>query len=234
MDLNLLAVLGTLGGVVLGFFLNLVTTYFQQRKEDKRLLRRALFNLLNLYNIIIPPEFGEASSLMQEWIRSHDPNVANIYDSERLQEELRKLLEPMIVPFKEDALRRMSVTYESAILDISQIDPLLAYTLSGRSRVQTDLRHFLESLQKINQPSPNGDDTKQISAIIGEMKKFYDTQLSKRIEFDIISVAKRIGFLARIRTSRLLNNVKGQTDPELISKYFEHIDEAIKRSQQMK
>jgi len=60
MDFAIIAVTGTLGGTLLGFALNELSSYLCYSREDKRLLRDALFNLLNLHHYTSPPELTHA------------------------------------------------------------------------------------------------------------------------------------------------------------------------------
>ncbi len=231
MDAGIVSVFGVLGGVLLGFLLNEITAHLRQRGEDKRRLRRALFNLMNLHHLTAPPNLTQASSTLHEWIQSNDPDTANSYTTEQLREFLQQFIEPLVVPLRQEALQSLCGSYEQTIVDIATIDPLLAFSLSGRSRTQSDIRRYLSSVETLfGTGTPAPEDSGDIAGITAAARDFYDSHLRDTLEDDIRAVARRIGRITRFRVYRFLKRKRVEADIELKQKLFALLDELVSRT----
>ena len=230
MDDRIIAIVGALGGVLLGFLLNEISALLRQRGEDKRQLRRALFNLMNLHYLTSPLELRNASSMLHEWIQSKDPNVAKSFTTEQLRLYLHQFLESMITPLRQEAIQSLSASYEQTIENIATVDPLLAFSLSGRSRAQSDVRRYLSSVETLCGTAFSAAEvTGDQSAMFDAAREFYDTDLREVLENDIRAVGRRIGWITRFRVYRFMKQRRAMSNPELKGKLFALLDELQSR-----
>ena len=116
MDSNVFAVFGTLVAVSLGFLLNEVSTLLRRRREDKRILRRALFRLIDLHHLISPFDSDRASSVLRDWIQSKDPLSAATINLVELNEMFNDIFDTFVTPLQQKSINDMKEFYEKAFI----------------------------------------------------------------------------------------------------------------------
>ncbi len=231
MDTSVVVVIGTLGGVSLGFILNEIAGLIKQRRDDKRLLRRALFRLLDLHHLTSPIKIKQISSMIYDWIHSKDPDATNEISIQELHEITQQIIEISFAPLQREALNDVSEYYEKSIADIAEINPLLAFRLSGRSRIQADINQYSESVFSLLQ-NENGDDEMITKDMLIATKEFYNNELNDTLEYDIKRVAKQISVLMNYRIYRFLRNKNKNVDPGIRQVLFQQLDSLLAKIQQ--
>lgn len=226
MDSNLLAVIGTLGGVSLGFILNEIAGLWKQRREDRRLLRRALFRLIDLHHTISPFDSEQVSLALHNWIQSKDPNSADKIDPIELNSMFKNVIETFVTPIKLESLDDMKESYEKAVLDIAEIYPLLAFSLSGRSRYPSVMDRYFESVSPLL-PQENINYEKSSEVLISATKNILNNQLRNTLENDIRKVAKKIGLWTKYSINKYLKNKNKEFDSEFRQKIIKHLDDIL-------
>ncbi|MCP4684890.1 MAG: hypothetical protein GY867_05505 [bacterium] len=215
MDTGIIALIGALGGTLLGFGLNELSYLLRCSRMDKRLLREALFNLLNLHHYTAPKELGPLISELEQWLKSQGSLSEPIPSSEQLSEALRLIIVPLVEPLREEAMVSLCGTYEQAVAKIAAIDPLLAFSLSGRSRAKSDMQRYLDSVQTLFEPEPTAvEGEAEMLRMLTAARDVSDSQLRSLLEDDIKAVAKRIGIGMRISVKRHLKRANAELNPE--------------------
>ena len=205
MDKSVIIEMSSLGGVALGFMLNEIAGLIKQRRDDKRLLRRALFRLLDLHHFISPIKIKELSSMLYDWIHSKDPISAGKISPQELHDITQQILAISFAPIHKEALKNISDDYEKSIVDIAEINPILAFKLSGRSRIQTDISQYLKSAYSLFQNENQEDEIIAKNMLIAT-KEFYNDELYNTLGDDIKKVAKQISVFQRYKIYSLSQN----------------------------
>jgi hypothetical protein len=228
MNAGFIALVSALGGVVLGFILNEFHILLVIHRDDKRRLRGALFSLLNFRHLITPLDFKVLGSVVMEWARDRKPNEVSEMTDQALQEVLRRLIQPIITSIREKDLEKMSESYEKAMEDIATIDPILAYSLSGRSRVPANFRQYVDSLEaRFRSDVITDNNNKTIDIAIDSAKVSHAEDLHHMVEDDIRKIAKRIGIITRFKIFKFLKHNRMEAGPNLRRELFDMLDRTV-------
>ena len=205
MDSALVVLIGALGGTLLGFFLNEISAAIRHRGDDKRVLRRALFKLLELHHHSLPITAKPVVDVLHNWMKSQDPNAAGSITPEQLHQLLMSLIEPVAKPMKQEAIQSLAESYDEAVADIATIDPLLAYSLAGRSHAHSDMDRYFSSVESLYRRSETSlEDGAELSDVLSTVKEVLEGELSEALESEIRAVSKRISRWTRYRVSRYI------------------------------
>jgi hypothetical protein len=140
-----IAIITGFGGIVLGFLLTQLGNYLQSYREDKRVLKRVLFNQLDMWFELKRADVETHVPLIMERMRVALLNRGMPLD------EVNQLsgvsLAPLISIFKSMKLSSPDAfqqRYQDSVNHLAKVDPLLAYQLSGRP--QTNLNEVVDTL----------------------------------------------------------------------------------------
>lgn len=206
-----IALLTAFGGIVLGFLMSQIGDYLRATREDKRVLKQVLFNQLDLWvemkradvETFVPllvQKFQQA--LLKRGAQQDQVNA--MFDSS---------LTPLIGLLKEIKLaapERLKERYQESVSQLSKIDPLLAYQLSGRP--QTDFNEtvdtFIEKATELEGEKARVPSTINAVAYFSSFIKGYGQErMLSNMEKDIIDVARQISYLTAFRTRRVIHQL---------------------------
>jgi len=194
-------------GTGFGWILKELSFFLQTRKDDTKIRKRVLFNLLeirhNLKQLDLSADINKYSEkillIMPEAERTSE---AKTFMENMLQQYLPKLLEPTI----NDNLRQIREKYSEVIDSLSTIDPLSAYALSGKGNIMQAFDQLNSFYGGIISQSP--DDEAAITQISTEMTRMMKPEVISNaindMEEEIIELASSIGRRTRSKVKYLL------------------------------
>lgn len=145
MNALFVAPLSALAGTFLGWFLNQISNWSKGRKEDNQIRKETLFNLLEVLHVFRRTNVlfsGEFYKLLQ-YLDSAIPGL-NLKSASH--EEVRQViitLQPLMENTVLTDLEKLEKGYEDTIKKLSSVDPVIAYTLKGRTSVFQEVRQFV-------------------------------------------------------------------------------------------
>lgn len=227
---TLIPLLTALGGIVLGFLMSQLGDYLQNIRADKRILKRVLFNQLDIWvemkkadvETFVPLLIGKfQQALVKRGVQPEQVEAAFAASIKPLTELFRnaKLAAP------EDLKDR----YEESVDQLAEIDPLLAYQLSGRPR--TDFNQVIDSLMskavdleaQIQNPSPKDG----IDRFASFVKDYGQRKIFTNMENDIVDVARQISYLTAFRTRTVLKRLTTNLAEDMERDLDEFLDSLI-------
>lgn len=140
---DIIATLGPLAGVLIGWFLNEFGQWIRLRRDDRRVLGRVLAELLELYHL--KNSLTKAASLVGTSLKL--PESAHM----ELQRIMEHLFGGTLVDFK-----GLHERYEEALKTISLSNPVLAHRLRSQDQFMPLMRQLREKVlnEKGRPPEP--------------------------------------------------------------------------------
>jgi hypothetical protein len=187
----LIVLLSGLAGAVIGAFSQHLGFFFQTYREDKRVLKKVLYNQLDLWRELRIADVSTLYPLLQkgyadELVRRGAPSEA-VHSA---LEGLPSILIPIIKSLKIGDPDKILPRYQAAVDELALIAPLLAHQLSGK--IQGDFREAFDQLQT----SLEVDDREAYAPLLNQLSsESEDTLLRKSLASvtkDIYRVARRI------------------------------------------
>lgn len=158
--------------VAVGWFLNELSQWFRVRKEDKRIKKEVLFNLLETHFTLRRIDMSEYVTLVTD-------RVMALYPEEQRTEKFRKELlgfytqtaKQMIKMIISDKQEILVAKYTNAIDNLAKIDPITAYRLNGKANVMQVFEAIEASLSSA------------LTDLVGQQQQEVQSQLSQAMDY---------------------------------------------------
>jgi hypothetical protein len=184
--------------LILGWGLSEFGKYTVQRKNDKKTLKRLLFNLLELRWLIkLNLELNEDISTIMERIRIKLSDLfgsaLNESESQATATMITNLLKPILnESFKEkmidiDRIKEIETNIDATLTQLAEVEPVLAYELCGRFKYKDKLdnvNNYLDKISQLNENVPDG--------LITIIEPKLTQDVLKDLDKCILNIAQRI------------------------------------------
>lgn len=127
-------------GVAVGWLLNQATAWRTERQADQRVIREALYSLLELHGLLAGVVRAHAylptaaAAMRQLAPTAPLPEYEQAID-ELLTKMLREVMSKTITPLISQRLADLKADYAAALLKLATVDPVSAYRLRGQQNV---------------------------------------------------------------------------------------------------
>lgn len=192
--------------LIIGFFLSSLTGFFQGRKQDRRKVKKLLYHLLELRH-----QLQQETSITQGLLGIR-PRLIQMLESETGEEininedEFLSMIIPMFKDGKtEDRLEQLSKTVDMVLQELAEIEPLLAYELTGKYSIKDRLSHL-----------GNLGDFGEMPFDIGAwMKPLLKDDLGKELDRTILLISRKVSKKTWKSTRVQLETVQEVDDEKL-------------------
>ena len=219
-----------------GWFLNETSQWFRLRKEDKKKLKQVLYSLLETFYLfsLSHPEY------YKDVIDSVSRKVIEMFPKETQTEEIKNylssfyfdILKEVLKPVWINRLPEIKNNYQLSINELSNIDPILAYQISGNTSIfeyfkemETLLKEFKGFLEK-NKTSSN-----VVQLLTDKVKSTLFNEAINDLENDIRKIAWKINPVVWYNSQKTIKYRKEtikKESKEKIDKFFNEIAKLIK------
>lgn len=196
MNVGLITIIGTLGGITLGWGLTQFSNWYKERKDDNRVRKAVIFHLLEISYTL-----RKISKLSANLTRATIQQVEKLdttlnINEQKIEKDLNDLQRTLAKEHIKDQIKLIGPDYENAISSLSPIEPIIAFILKGKSIVveQVDLileQYIKQISEKVNLTSEQEKQADNILKLFMEDTIYSETILS--IESCAIEIAKQIG-----------------------------------------
>jgi len=217
-------------GVVVGWLLYEISFWWRTRHEDKKKLKEILYNLLEVFNITYKLNNMEPAikAIIREITQKLPQDCQAEEAKKMLQGPLINVLNEKVFPFLYNDFDKAIKKYDESIKSLANIDPILAYQLSGKSSLTESfnlIKDFINNIFK-NYPIEN------IKEFEKEASKTFHPLIFKKLlddlEGDIKIISKKIGvttwYKLRKHLSYMRTNPITKELPDELKKIIESID----------
>jgi hypothetical protein len=189
-------------GIVIGWGLNQWSGLSKIRRENRKSLKIALVDLLEVHFIISRLDDIKVTNRMLEIIaKQFGMDIDNQMEIEKFlkpnMDNWLQILRQEIFPHLTKRIPRIKENYENSLSEIKGIIPIIAFRLSGK----TEILDYLNNLEKIVETSEIEDIDKQVN--INLMRKISPTlrkDILDSFEEEILSLAYQIGIITWNKT----------------------------------
>jgi len=214
-------------GVAFGWLLSQYGKYSTDRKEDKRKLKKTLFNILEL-RWLLNKEFTFENHI-NIFLAKFSKQISDKfgYDNNEVEQEIKQF-KPIIFELIKDKLvepervKEIEVKIDTTISELSEIYPIFAYELSGQYKIKERLDKSEQYFDKIKQYTEE---------MPFNLKDWIQPKLNKKLIDDldiyIIEIAKKIGRKSKkevLLTLEAPTNDDTNEMDDLINDYIEKIE----------
>lgn len=207
------AIIG-LTGLLLGLFWNQFFAWRRNKREQRAKLNYLLFNLLELYHFFSRNNFAEPIKM---YISKLEERFGNIPAEEKPQVEsfLISLIKERVQELNDDEIDQLSEHYENAVKEVAQINPFLAYRLSGQSKKLDNLdavHDYFDSFQDLITTQNDHEILKTLREELAGDNFFKEAV--EDIKESILEVSKEIGLRKRFEAINFFKEKEKQQKEE--------------------
>lgn len=185
-------------GVILGWSLSQFSNWYKSRIEDKRILKRSLFHLLEVYYNLSRTDFDEK---LDQFVNDSDlklqPEAIKVINHLRDDKTFDIFLSSKI--FEE--VKNNQNQYLETINTLSSVEPILSFELKKDFNV-LELFSNIENI--VGKPL---DANILKSNFYNNLKKKIIEHELRSLEYELLSIARKIGFRTLFRTKQTLSNI---------------------------
>lgn len=232
---ELIPLYSALIGVLIGWTLTQFSAWYRGRKEDNRIRKQVLFNLLEINHL-----FGKMSILstvkMELFTTKLLKFVPNVEDSPKTREDFKNVFsivfKPLLKQVFNDQLRETKQSYQSSISSLAPVDPLISYYLNGKTDVFERIENLIVQLSsQVATSKMNLDDINKAMNSLSDIlhDKVYRDSV-KEVKELTVKLSKKIGCCTKWKVKKLLSKAvildedDKETD-ELLGKYLTGIQQ---------
>ena len=194
------------GGIILGFLMSQLGDYLRTIREDKRILKQVLFNQLDLWSELKRADVEPLVPIMIEKLQQ--ALLKRGVPQDQVNALCNISLTPLFALLKEMKLaspERMKERYQGSVNQLAQIDPLLAYKLSGQP--QTDFNEtvdaFIEKAAELEGEQAEMPNTiNAVTYLTNFIKGYSRERMFSNMEKDLVDVARKVSYIYAFRTRR--------------------------------
>lgn len=222
-------------GVLIGWILTQFSAWYRGRKEDNKIRKQVLFNLLEI-NLLLEKMSILSVKKLELFTTKLLKAIPGIEDSPANKEECKKVFsvvyKPLIKQFFNDHLREINQSYQSSINSLAPVDPLIAYYLNGKTDVFQRIENLISQLPaQIATSGMSLDDINSLTHSLSEVlhDKVYGDSV-KDIKELTVELSEKIGYRTKKKVKKLLSKavVLEEDDKEmdeLLNKYLTGIQQ---------
>ncbi|MGQ8338631.1 hypothetical protein ACUNWD_18890 [Sunxiuqinia sp. A32] len=198
-----------------GWLLNEISQLLRGRKEDKKIKKKVLFYLLELYFTLKQLDIKPFIDIVTGKISERLPKDEQDENSKRY---LAALYQHLIGNLREketaERIIELDANYKKSLEDLSSVDPIAAYKLFGENeffKIIDMLSNYSNSL-KNEFPHDTEDINKQTQSIIEFIKPEFLSKTLESLEDKIRKISSSVGVYTRYRAVKAINKQKEPLD----------------------
>jgi hypothetical protein len=220
--------------VAFGWFLNELGQWFRTRRDDKKIKRQILYNLLETNFIFNQLDTSELVELLTERILVRIPKNEQTEEVKQYLTQLYSgLIKGLVQDNVADNLEELEEKYSSAVDSLSTIDPITAYRLKGKTKILQTFYLLQDYYEEVKNQFP--DDLEQIQNSIEITTNTIEPDIIKEAISDIKDEILNISFSIDIRTwftaKQTLKSSKDRIRKDGVKKIDELLDKLIPKTQ---
>ena len=234
MSVQISAALIAFSGILLGLFWNQFFNWRKNKQEQKAKLNHLLFNLLELYFFFVRNNFSEVIKIymakMEEKLGKIPPE-----EKPKIEALIMNGIKEKISDVNKHEINQLSQHYELAVKEVAQINPFLAFRLSGQSKKLENLESFnnlIDSLHTMIDTNSDKEILANVKTIFSD-ERFIKESISD-IKDSVLEVSKEISFFKLNEAKKFFveqeSNAADKLDKE-ISSIVDKMVEFIQQSQ---
>jgi len=196
-----------------GWFLNEVSQLLRGRKEDKKIKKKVLFYLLELYFTLKQLDTKPFIDIVSRKISERLPKEEQ---DENFKKSLAVLYQQLIGNLREketaERLIELENNYKKSLEDLSEVDPITSYILLGETELFKLIKSFSDYSNTLKREFPSDTENidLQTKSIIEFIKPEYLSKTLVQLEDKIKQISSDISISTRYKA---INEIKKQNKP---------------------
>lgn len=215
----------TLGSVAFGWLLSGAGQWLKGRKEDRRVKKIVLYNLLETHHLFKQLDTSEDIKKISEIVFTMIPKE---YQIEEVRIGITRFcqtnLQNMIEAHASEELNKLEESFTKAIDEFSKVEPLNAYRLKGKTRIM-DVFNLLK-LYSENVKKDFEVDNHEVAEItdksIAEFRPDLITYSIKDLEEEIKGISLSINILTRFKVNKVIKKPQSSLTEEYKTRVIEY------------
>jgi hypothetical protein len=213
-------IIAALVGIVIGALAKELGVMFQGYREDKRVLKRVLYNQLDIWFEIKRADIGP---LIPIYLQKLSETLQSLGIPAETIAQLRETdFSPLFAIARSLRMgepEKLFERYQNSINDMASVDPILAYRISGRPEYE-HLQERLEAfVRKVEEVAVQETADVQQSNFINFLKSQYHERIFQQtldaMEKDILRVSTKIHLWTRHRAAQQIKRLKLMREQEI-------------------
>lgn len=225
--------IGALFSVAFGWCLNEIGQWLRTRKEDKKIKKQILYNLLETNFIFNQLDTSEITQMLTDRILLRFPKNEQ---TEELKQYLNQLYSGIIGRLLKDdvadKLENIEEKYTKAVDNLATIDPITAYRLNGKTNIMQIFDLLQDYFEEVKGDFPGEEELvqNQISSTANVLKPEIIKDAISDLEEEIKDIAFTINPWTWVKVKRTLKASKGRIKNEGEKKIDELLDKLVPKA----
>jgi len=218
----------TILSISIGWFLNELGQWFRSRKEDKKAVKKVLYHLLDAYYIFNQLDTSQISKLIISRLTLRVPEHQRGLFEVEMNKYFSSLIKELVQADVAENLEKIEKEYSISINNLSFIDPIRAFRLSGKTRILQTFDLLQNSLKKIAVSNGSVSEKEQIQNQIDTamevLKPKIISEAISDLEDEISSLSFFINPITWLKTKKTIKRIKSRLKTEGAIKIDEWIN----------
>jgi hypothetical protein len=220
-------------GTAFGWILNEASHWLRTSREEKKVLKKVIYNLLETLHIFSRADIEKEVKYLSE--KTHGKLGAG--EQQKLPKQLLEtmylnLIEQLNSTELKNDVKKIEGNYHSAIDELSMIDPITAYYLSGKTEIFDRFDRFDEFMNSAKQDIQN-QINEPVEINNKELLRFFRPEILNEtkeiLEEEILNLSKKVNWIYWFKMKKTVKKIKKKADEG----FKEKIDEIIGKLEQM-
>ena len=239
MDTKLMIALIGIGGILIAARLSSAGYLYRVRLESKRSARKVLYYLLEIRHAIIissmDPDVGTdkyfehfVQRMKNKGLPLEKEDMEKIF-SEKICEHFNNVISTSGT----DIEKRLVIPFEEALLDMATVNPVLAYKLRGKEKIEKLISHIGTHQETVTETFIPMIDEEWVKDVLLETSRNagdeVERELYESIDEDILLLAKYCGSSDYSNSKAALVTGLNNSNKYDYSEFDKHIDEFMAR-----
>ena len=224
---QILAAIIAFSGVMLGLFWNQFFAWRRHKREQKAKLNFLLFNLLELYFFFNRNNY---SAHIKIYLSKMEEKLGQIPPQEKPQIEsfILNLVKERFDDLSGDEIDNLSDNYENAVKEVAQINPFLAYRLSGQSKRMSNLDAIHDYFDSFKELMTNNSDVQILDNIKSQLaNENFMSEAIEDIKDSVLEVSQAIGVLKHREAKKFFKDQEVRLKKEMNNEVGELVDKIV-------
>ena len=224
---SVLAFLLTMIATIVGWLMNELSQWFKNSREEKRILKKVIFNLLETYAIFLRSNIEKEVEYITDFVHSElDELDKTKYSKEVLKNFYLEIYEISSFKALKFELNNIKKNYKDSMIELSQINPIIAYKLNG----ETDYFERFENAEKeINNLKTNlqAHFLENMDFNSSEIIRIFRPEILKKtketLKNELLNLSRNISFNYKWKMKKILEKMENKHEIEFKKKIKELI-----------
>jgi hypothetical protein len=221
--------------IIIGWFLNELGQWFRSRKEDKKIIKKVLYHLLETFYIFNQLNTTQLIQLITDRILLRIPEQQRNQFKAEFETIYPLIIKEFIQNDVTDQLNKIADAYSKSVDNLSTVDPIRAYRLNGKTKILQTFELFQSSYKLVTNNFSDGSKENQeqiqsqFNSVLDILKPEIINEAIHDLEIEIVEISFSINIPTWIKSKNSIKRTKNKLKAEGVERIDKWLDKFEKK-----